>query len=173
MRRDRVPSCAGPVLAAVVLLAGCGGGGSAPSAASTTTATSSSAASTSAAPLAQTPFCQQSSEALAELAPAFSSNKSDPSKLAPILQKAADQVSAIQPPVAIAADWKTLAGSLAEFASSYRDVNPQDPASASAFAQRTATLLASLGTAAGHVETYLATNCGLTAPTPLPAAPST
>jgi hypothetical protein len=172
MRRVLVPSCAGPVLAAAVLLAGCGGGGSATSAASTTTAASSSAPSSSAPPLAQTPFCRQSSAALAELAPAFSSNESDPAKLAPILQKAADQVRAIQPPDAIAADWKTLADSLARFASSYKDVNPQDPASASAFAQRTTTLLASLGTAAGHVETYLATNCGLTAPTTLPAAPS-
>jgi hypothetical protein len=170
MRRALVLSCTGPAVAAVLLLAGCGGG-STPSASTTTTAASSSAASSS-APLAQTPFCQQSTKTLTELAPAFSSGQSDPTKLGPILKKAATQVRAIQPPAEIATDWKTLADSLDQFAASYAGVDPQNPASASAFAQRNATLTGSLTTAAGHVEAYLSTNCGLTAPTSVPVAPS-
>jgi hypothetical protein len=172
MRRALTLSCTGPAVAAVVLLAGCGGGGSTPSASSTTTAATSSSAASSSAPLAQTPFCQQSSKTLTELAPAFSSGQSDPTKVGPILKKAAAQVRAIQPPAAIATDWKTLADSLDQFAASYAGVDPRNPASASAFAQRNATLMGSLTTAAGHVEAYLSTNCGLTAPTPVPVAPS-
>jgi predicted Abi (CAAX) family protease len=171
MRRALVLSCTGPALAAVLLLTGCGGGDSTSSASSSTAAPTSSDSSSS-APLAQTPFCQQSTRTLTELAPAFSANQSDPSKLGPILQKAADQVLAIQPPAAIAADWKTLADTLHQFAASYSGVDPQNPASASAFAQRNATLMGSLSAAAGHVETYLSTNCGITAPTTLPPAPS-
>jgi hypothetical protein len=171
MRHALVLSCTGPAVTAVLLLAGCGGGGSTPSASSTTTAASSSAASSS-APLAQTPFCQQSTKTLTELAPAFSSSQSDPTKVGPVLKKAAAQVRAIQPPAAIATDWTTLADSLDQFAASYAGVDPRNPASASAFAQRNATLMGSLTTAAGHVEAYLSTNCGLTAPTPVPVAPS-
>jgi hypothetical protein len=171
MRHAFVLSCSGAAVAAVVLLGGCGGGGSTPSASSTTAATSSSAASSS-APLAQTPFCQQSTATLREVAPAFSSGQSDPTKIGPILKKAAAQVRAIQPPAAIATDWKTLADSLDQFAASYAGVDPRNPASASAFAQRNATLMGSLTTAAGHVEAYLSTNCGLTAPTTVPVAPS-
>jgi hypothetical protein len=171
MRRALVLSCAGPAVAAVVLLAGCGGSGSTASASSTTAAASSHAASSS-APLARTPFCQESTKTLTELAPAFTSSESDPTKLGAILQKAAAQVRAIQPPAAIAADWKTLADSLDQFASSYSGVDPRNPASASAFAARNTTLMGSLSAAAGHVETYLSTNCGLTAPTTVPVAPS-
>jgi hypothetical protein len=171
MRHALVLSGLGPAVAAVVLLAGCGGGGSTPSASSTTAATSSSAVSSS-APLAQTPFCQQSTKTLSELAPAFSSGQSDPTKLGPVLKKAAAQVRAIEPPAAIATDWKTLADALDQFAASYAGLNAQNPASASAFAQRNAALMGSLTTAAGHVETYLSTNCGLTAPTTVPVAPS-
>ena len=170
MRHPLALACTGPALAAVVLLAGCGGGSS--TSASSSTAASTSGAASSSAPLADTPFCQQSTATLSTLAPAFTSSGSDPTKVAPILAKAAQQVRAIQPPAEITADWKTLADSLDQFAASYSGVNPQDPASASAFAQRSATLLASLSTAAGHVETYLSTNCGITTPTGLPTAPS-
>jgi hypothetical protein len=169
--RALVLSCTGSTLAAVVLLAGCGGSGSTPSAASPTTASSSSAAPTS-APLAQTPFCRQSTATLTELAPAFTRSESDPTKLGPVLKKAADQVRAIQPPAAIATDWKTLADSLDQFAASSARLDPHNPASAGAFAQREATMMGSLSAAATHVETYLATNCGLTAPTTAPVAPS-
>jgi hypothetical protein len=169
MRRALVLSS--PALAAVVLLAGCGGGGSTSSATSTTAASSSRGASSS-APLVETPFCQQSTKTLTALAPAFNSSQSDPTKLAPILQNAADKVRAITPPAAIATDWKTLTDSLDQFAAFYGGSHPESPASASAFAQRNANLMGSLSAAAARVEAYLATNCGLTAPTTVPAAPS-
>jgi ABC-type phosphate transport system substrate-binding protein len=169
MRRPLALTCTGPALAAVVLLAGCGGNST--SASSSTTASTSSAAASS-APLAQTPFCQQATATLSTLAPAVTGGGSDPTKVAPLLQKAAQQVRAIQPPPEIATDWKTLADSLDQFAASSTGVNPNDPAAASAFAQRMSTVIASLSTAAGHVEAYLSTKCGITAPTGLPTAPS-
>ena len=171
MHSTLVLSRTGFALAAVVLMAGCGGGSSTSAASSKTTASSSSAAASS-APLAATPFCQESAATLGTLAPAFTSGGSDPTKLGPMMQQAAARVRAIQPPAALAADWKAFADGLDQFASSYSGMDMHDPAAASSFAARTGPLLASLGVAAGHVEAYLAANCGITAPTTLPGAPS-
>jgi hypothetical protein len=149
------------VAAAVVLLAGCGGSGN------DTSASSSSRTSTSktSAPAAGSEFCTQAAAALSEIEPAFTGQSSDPTALAPALQKAADEVRAIHPPSQIAYDWAALADGIQQFAQAFASVNLNDPASATQLQQRTNELIGSLSTSATHVETYLSSKCGLVAPT--------
>ncbi|MDQ1532164.1 MAG: hypothetical protein QOE37_2317, partial [Microbacteriaceae bacterium] len=109
---------------------------------------------------------------MAELAPSFTGGASDPAALGAAVKKEAELVKSIQPPAEIAADWKTLSAALDSLASSYGGLDPHNPASASTFLARNQAQLTALEGAATHLETYLSTNCGITAPTGVPAASS-
>lgn len=172
MRRTLTACRAGlPVAAAVVLLTACGGGsGSEKSAASGTPATSSSATQSTAGTASA--FCTKATTTLNGLSPAFTASQSDPSKLAPLLTQAADQVRAIQPPAEIGTDWTALADGLDQFATAYAHVNVNDPAAASAFQQQNSALLTTLTGAVTHVQSYMEKNCGLAPASSAPAAPS-
>jgi len=160
-----------PVAAAVVLLAACGGGSDTKSSAASgsTTAGSSAAPSSTAQP---SKFCVDATTTLNGLSPAFSSNAATPSSLAPVLERAATQVRAIQPPAEISTDWAQLADGLDQFATAYASVDVNDPASATAFQQKNSALLAKLTTAVTHVQAYMVKNCGLAARTTASAAPT-
>jgi hypothetical protein len=169
----------GVAVVAALLLAGCGGGTAKTAASSTTPAASSSTATSSSssaqaanAPLADTPFCQQLTKSMAELAPSFTGGASNPAALGDAVKKEAALVRSIQPPAEIAADWKTLSAALDAIASSYSGLDPHNPASASTFLAQNQAQLTALEGAAVHLETYLSTKCGITAPTGLPAPSS-
>jgi hypothetical protein len=168
----------GFAVVAVLLVAGCGGGSSKNAAATTTAASSPTPAASTAgtqrtgAALADTPFCRQLSASIAQLSPAFAGGASDPAQLGAAVKKEAELVRSIHPPDEIAADWKTLSTALDAIASNYGKLDPHDPASASTFLGRNQAQLGALEAAAAHLGTYLSTNCGITGPTGLPAAPS-
>jgi ABC-type phosphate transport system substrate-binding protein len=170
MRRT-LSVCRGGVaaVAAVVVLAACGGSDD-ESASSETGASSSSAAETSAEP-ADSEFCTQAREALAEVEPAFQGS-SDPATLAPTLQEAAENVREIEPPSEISSDWTALADGIEQFAQAFAEVDVDDPASAEAFQQRTNEIIGSLSTSATSVQTYLAEECGVEVDATDPAAPT-
>ena len=158
-----VPACrtALTLVVAAVLLAACGGGSANQNSASTSSSTALSSTSPTIAPAA---FCKQAISAFTGLEPAFNGAASDPASLVPILQKAATQVRAIKPPAEIASDWAKLGDGLSQFAAAYASLRTKDRAAASSFAAHNAQLLATLTTAVGHVQAYMAKNCGLAVP---------
>jgi hypothetical protein len=163
MRRNSLVSRAGlSLVAAVVLLTGCSGSGKDDSASSSSKASSS--ASKTSAEAAGSEFCTKAAEALSEVEPAFTGG-SDPTGLAPALQQAADKVRSIDPPSEISDDWAALADGIEQFAQAFASVNLNDPASATQLEQRTNELIGSLSTSATNVQNYLASKCGLQAPT--------
>ncbi|SNR35902.1 hypothetical protein [Blastococcus mobilis] len=156
--------------AAVVLLTACGGSDGEESASSESSASSSSAAQTTAGE-SGSEFCTQAREALEQIEPAFSGS-GDPTALAPALQQAADDVRAIEAPAEISSDWTALGDGIEQFAQAFAAVDVNDPASASAFQQRTTEIVGSLTSSATNVQSYLTEECGID-PTPTdPAAPS-
>ena len=170
MRRTP-PACRSglSLAAAVVLLTACGGSDEEDSASTATSASSSSAAGTSTSG-AGSEFCTQAEEALDEVEPALSGSE-DPAALA--LQEAADSVRAIEPPAEIDADWTALADGIEQFAQAFAEFDATDPASASAFQQRTSEIVTSLTDSASSVQTYLADECGLDVDATEPASPTT
>jgi hypothetical protein len=151
------------VAAAAVLLTACSGSGDDDSASSSSSGTSSSASETS-ADAAGSEFCTEAAAALSEVEPAFTGQGGDPAALAPALQRAADQVRAIEPPSQISSDWTALADGIEQFAQAFAEVNVNDPASASALQQRTTEIIGSLSTSATNVQNYLGEECGLETP---------
>jgi hypothetical protein len=152
------------VAAAVVLLSACGGSGDDASAASSSSAPSSAAETSAEATGSE--FCTQAGAALSKVAPALTAAPgTDPTTLAPALQEAADDVRAIDPPSEIAADWSAIADGIEQFAQAYAQVNVNDPASATALQQRAGEIIGTLSTSATNVQTYLAQQCNLQAPT--------
>jgi hypothetical protein len=92
--------------------------------------------------------------------------------LAPALQQAADDVRAIEAPSEISSDWTALADGIEQFAQAFAEVDVNDPASASAFQQRTTEIVGSLSSSATNVQTYLAEECGIDPTATDSAAPS-
>jgi len=171
MRGNRIAVRGAVSIAALIALVGCSSGVEPNRSASTTAASTPSATPTSSSTVpAAGAFCTQATQMFTDLSPAFSSGSADPSTLAPLLQQLEAKVRAIDPPAEIAADWGKLADSLHAFSGLTSGLRPGDPAAASSFAAANARLLASLGTAATHIEEYVATNCGFTGmPSGLPS----
>jgi len=155
--------------AAVVLLTACGGSDG-DAAASGSGAASSSAAESGAGETGSG-FCGQAAGALQHVEPAFA-DEEDPAALAPALHQAADDVRAIEAPPEIRSEWSALADGMEEFAQAFAEVDTADPASASAFRQRTTEIVGRLSTTATTVQAYLADECGLQVDPTDPAAPT-
>jgi len=177
MSNPAVSARLGLAVVAALLVAGCCGGTTKDAASTTTAASSTAPASTASAPatgaaLADTPFCQQLSTSMAELAPAFTGGASDPAQLGAAIKKEAELVRSIQPPAEIAADWKTLSTALDAIAANYGKLDPHNPASATGFLTQNQAQLGALEGAAAHLGTYLSTKCGIAVPTGLSTAPS-
>ncbi|TFV67243.1 UNVERIFIED_ORG: hypothetical protein E4P37_03555 [Bacillus sp. AZ43] len=112
-------------------------------------------------PAAEEPsFCAQADGALADVEPAFD-DEGDPAELAPVLQRAADEVRAIDPPREIETEWAALADGIERFAQEFAAVDVEDPASAATFQQRTNEIVSELSTSADAVQEYLARECDL------------
>jgi hypothetical protein len=155
--------------AAVVLLTACTGSDGDDAASSESSASSSSAESS--ASRTGSGFCTQAAVALQQVEPAFS-GQGDPASQAPALHEAAEEVRAIDAPPEISEDWIALADGIEQFSQAFADVDVNDPASASAFRQRTTEIVGELTTSATNVETYLAEECGIGPTATTPAAPS-
>ena len=154
--------------AAVLLLGACSGDeepAAEPSAG--TTATSTAAASTtgsasaSAAPQAGSEFCTRSQELLEGLGAAFT-DQADPASVRAAFEEAAEGFRRIEPPPTVEDDWTALADGLDQYAAAFADLDETDPESVAAFQQRTGTLQGELTGAATGVESYLASECGIT-----------
>jgi hypothetical protein len=79
---------------------------------------------------------------------------------------------AIEPPSEISADWTALADGIEQFAEAFAEVDVDDPASASAFQQRSTEIAGELSSSASNVQAYLAEECGLDPAATDPAAPT-
>ena len=144
-------------------LTACGGGSDADndaaSSSSTETTTSSSAENT--APEADSEFCTQAQALTTTLETAFSEEASDPTSVAQQFQQVASAMRALDPPAEISDDWETLASGLDQLAAAFAQFNPNDPASASSFAQQSQQLQTELTAAGASVEQYLTQECGI------------
>src|SRR4051794_30824273 len=150
------------VAAAVVLLSACGGGGNDNSASSSSSARSS--ASATSADAAGSAFCAKAADALQSVEPAISGSENDPASLGPALQKAADQVRAIEAPSEISKDWTALADGIEQLGQIVVKEGTGDPASQSA-QQQIGAIVGRLTSSAVSVQTYLSEKCGIEVPT--------
>ena len=136
MRRTLIACRAGLAAgAAFVLLTACGGGSDADNDAASSSST--------------------------ETKTAFSEEASDPTSVAQQLQQVASAMRALDPPAEISDDWETLASGLDQLAAAFAQFNPNDPASASSFAQQSQQLQTELTAAGASVEQYLTQECGI------------
>jgi hypothetical protein len=157
------------VAAAVVLLSACGGSDEDSSASSTSEATSS--ASESSAEAAGSEFCTQAA-VIQERVGATLTDQTDPTALPGVLQQAATEIRAVEPPEEIAADWNALADGVEQIAGAFGSIDFNDPNAVATFQQQIGQLQTELATASTNVETYLRDECGLESTGDEPAAPS-
>jgi hypothetical protein len=155
------------VAAAAVLLTACGGSDD-DNSSSSSSATGSSAAETS-ADAAASEFCTQAAAVEERISSTFT-GQSDPSTLPTVLQEATAEIRAIEPPEELASDWTTFADGVEQIAAAAQ-IDFSDPQALAAFQQQVGVLQTQYGTAFTNVQTYLAQECELTAPTE-PAAPT-
>jgi hypothetical protein len=159
--------------AALVLLTACGGsseGSDKSAAASSSEPTSTSAEST--APQADSEFCTKAEALSKTLEAAFNEEASDPASLAQQFQQTADAIRTLDPPAEIAADWEKLAAGLEQFAGAFQDLDLNDPAAASTFAELGTQLQNEFVTSGAKVGTYLSQECGIATDTPESASPT-
>jgi hypothetical protein len=149
--------------AAFVLLTACGGGTDTDkdAASSPTTETTTSSQAGNDAPEADSEFCTQAQALTTTLESAFGEESSDPGSVAQQFQQIASAMRTLDPPPEISDDWETLANGLDQFAAAFAQFNPNDPASASSFAQQSQELEGQLTTAGANVEKYLTEQCGI------------
>jgi hypothetical protein len=149
--------------AAVVLLTACGGSDEAPSASETSSpSTSSSASETTenSAPQADSEFCTEAA-AIQERISASFLGQTDQSNLGEIFQQASDEVRALEPPADLAADWEQFAAGIQAIADA-SNIDFTDQAAVAQWQQAVTQIQEQYGTAFANVESYLATECGLT-----------
>jgi hypothetical protein len=145
--------------AALVVLTACGGGDSNDSSAAGKSTTPSSASQTTAA-ASGSEFCSQAAAVQQRVGATFSGS-SDPTTLPSVLQEAATQIRAIDPPEEIASDWTSFADGIEQIASAAK-INFNDKAAVATFQQKVGALQQQYGTAFTKVENYLRDECGFT-----------
>jgi hypothetical protein len=148
--------------AAVVLLTACGGGDGDSTASESTSSSSSSSASETTentAPQADSEFCTEAA-AIQERVTA-SLTGPDQSNLGEIFQTASEEIRAIEAPDDIAADWASFADGIEEFAA-ISQIDFEDPAAYQQWQAEATRIQGEYGQAFANVQTYLATECGLT-----------
>jgi hypothetical protein len=149
--------------AALVLLTACGGSGNDGKESSASGETTTSASETTAA-AADSDFCTAAAGVQERVGATFSGT-SDPNSLPDVLQAAATEIRAIEPPAEIASDWKNFADGIDQIAAAAQ-VDFTDQAAVASFQQQAAALQQQFGTSFTNVENYLSEQCGLTdAPT--------
>jgi hypothetical protein len=143
-------------VAALVMLAACGGpddDDASPTAPSTTSASETTA------PPASAEFCTQAGGVQSRLAATFG-EQPDRARLPQLLQEAATQIRAIEPPAELAADWSAFADGVDQIAAAAQ-IDFDDPAAVAGFQQQAAAAQQQYGTAFTHVTSYLTEECGL------------
>jgi ABC-type transport system substrate-binding protein len=163
MRRT-LSLCRGGLVAAAaaVLLTACGDGSNDDTASSeTTTSSSSSAAETTenTAPQAGSEFCTEAA-AIQERVTA-SLTGPDQSDLGAVFQQASEEIRDLEPPAEIADAWASFADGIEEFAS-ISQIDFTDQAAYQQWQQQAVEIQTKYGQAFTDVQTYLATQCGLT-----------
>ena len=153
---------AGLAGAAVVVLSGCGGSGNDSS--SSSSSSSSAATTTASAKAADSPFCQQAQQLVTKVESTLAGS-SDPSQLPQQLQQVADAMHAVQPPSEVATDWNAFADDITSLGQAYSTTNFDDPQSTATFQQTAAQLQGKLTTEGAHLESFLSSECGITATT--------
>ena len=148
--------------AAVVLLTACGGSdGDGTAAESSTSTSSSSAAETTenTAPQADSEFCTEA----AAIQERVQASLVDPNTadLGQIFTTAAEEIRAIEPPADIAADWASFADGIQRFAE-ISQIDFEDPNAYAQWQAEAQQIQTEFGPAFANVQTYLATECGLT-----------
>ena len=147
--------------AAVVLLTACGGSKDDTASSETTeSTTSSSSESESSAPGADSEFCTEAAAIQERVIESFSGTD-EQSDLGAIFQQAAEEVQAIDPPAELADDWTAFAEGLQEFAD-ISQIDFNDPQAATEWQAKAAEVQTRYAAAFTRVETYLATECGIT-----------
>lgn len=147
---------------AALLLTGCGGGSKDDTASTeTTTSSSSSAAETTenTAPQADSEFCTEAAAIQQRVTASLTGQ--DQSDLGDIFQQASEEIRDLEPPAEIADDWAAFADGIEEFAA-ISQIDFTDQAAYQQWQQQAVQIQTKYGQAFGAVQTYLASECGLT-----------
>jgi hypothetical protein len=143
--------------AALVLLTACGGSGNGKSDSAASSAPTTSASETS-ADAAGSQFCTEAAAVQQRVGATFSGG-SDPASLPKVLQEAATQIRAIEPPDELADDWTSFADGIEEIAKAAQ-VDFNDQAAVATFQQQVGQLQQKYGAAFTDVQKYLTDQCG-------------
>jgi hypothetical protein len=162
-------AAAATAAAALLLLTACGGSGDEDSTASSASSTTASTTPEETGSAAASPFCTEAGGLLAGLAPVLI-DQADPPSLAPLLQDTAQRAQAVAPPAELAGDWTAVVDGVGRLAAVYAAVDVNDPQSLQTFQQQSAQIFGELTGSATNVQAYLATECGVTAPTAAPTS---
>jgi hypothetical protein len=145
------------VAAALVLLTACGGSGDDKASSS---ASSSTSASETTAAQGSSEFCTQAAAVEDRISATFG-GQSDPATLPDVLNEAATEIRAIDPPQELADDWTSFADGIEQIATAAK-IDFNDKAAVATFQQKASALQQKYGTAFTNVENYLTKECGLT-----------
>ena len=148
--------------AAVVLLTACGGSDEDSNASESTSSSSSSSASVTTentAPQADSEFCTEAAAIQERVTASLTS--SDQTNLGEIFQQASEDIASIEAPPDIATDWASFAEGIAQFAE-ISQIDFTDQAAYQQWQQQATQIQTEYGAAFASVQTYLATQCGLT-----------
>jgi hypothetical protein len=149
--------------AAVVLLTACGGSdedtNASESSSSSTSTSSASETTENTAPQADSEFCTEAA-AIQERVQA-SLVDPDTTDLGAIFTQAAEEIRGIEPPADLAADWEQFAAGIEQFAA-ISQINFEDPNAYAQWQAQAGEIQAQYGAAFASVQSYLATECGLT-----------
>jgi len=148
--------------AAVALLTACGGSDEDSNATDSTSSSSSSSASETTentAPQADSEFCTEAAAIQERVTASLTS--SDQTNLGEIFQQASEDIASIEAPADIAADWASFAEGIQRFAE-ISQIDFTDQAAYQQWQQQATQIQTEYGAAFASVQTYLATECGLT-----------
>ena len=156
------------VAAALVLLTACGGSGDDNASSS---ASSSTSASETTAAQGSSEFCTQAAAVEDRISATFG-GQSDPATLPDVLNEAATEIRAIDPPQELADDWTSFADGIEQIAKAAQ-VDFHDQAAVAKFQQQVRQLQQQYGGAFTNVQNYLTDQCGFSeSPTGTPAPTS-
>jgi hypothetical protein len=139
--------------AALVLLTACGGSDEDDAASAEPTPSETTP------PGASSEFCRQAGGIQARIAATFG-GETDRAILPEVLQEAATEIRAIDPPAELASDWSAFATGVDQIAAAAQ-IDFDDPAAVATFQQQAAAAQQQHGEAFRNVTTYLTEECGL------------
>jgi hypothetical protein len=150
--------------AAVVLLTACSGSdessdASAGSAAGSSGATSTGSAGSSPAVEDVAAWCDRAVALSSDLEATLTAASTDPDRVAPVLQAAADEYADVEAPAPIAADWDLVVGAVQTLAAAAQDIDFTSPDAEEQLAASISDQGDALNAAAADVQAYAGANC--------------